>query len=104
MIHQFVSETTKILPTISHLTHNPFLQQGLLCFCTANFYAAFHKHYFLIIIGRSSVRRILKRGGPGTSENLRRTKIRIRNCSTQNQSDLSPKLGEEQKEKVFTQI
>ena len=56
----------------------------------------------------SSVRRILKRGGgPGTSENLRRTKIRIRNCSTQNQSDFLPKipkLGEEHKKKVFTEI
>ena len=44
--------------------------------------------------------------GPGTSENLRSTKIKIRNCSTQIQSDFCPKLGEEQKKrkkKVFTQ-
>ena len=31
-------------------------------------------------------------GGAGTSENLRRTKIRIRNCFTQMQSNFLPKI------------
>ena len=35
----------------------------------------------------SSVRRILKRGA-GTSENLRKTNITIKNCSTHNQSNI----------------
>ena len=38
-------------------------------------------------------------GGAGTSENLRRTKIRIRNCSTQNQSDLLHKFKRRAKKK-----
>ena len=41
---------------------------------------------------RSSLRK-------GTSENLRRTKIRIRNCSTQIQSDFLPKIRERAKKK-----
>ena len=53
----------------------------------------------------SSVRRNLKRvGEPGTSVNLKKTKIWIRNCFTQNQSDFSPKIRWRAKKKVFTQI
>ena len=40
----------------------------------------------------SSVRRILKRGEPGTSENLRKGKSRVRNCSSRNQCDFLPKI------------
>ena len=46
----------------------------------------------------SSVRRILKRGA-GTSENLRRTKIRMKIISPKISPIFCPKLGEDHKKK-----
>ena len=51
----------------------------------------------------SNVRRILKRGGPETSENSRRTKVGMNIVSLQFSPIFRPKSGEDQK-KVFAPI
>ena len=52
----------------------------------------------------NSVRRILKRGGPGTSENLRRTKVGMNIVSLQCSTILRPKLGEDQKKGLLSKL
>ena len=54
----------------------------------------------------SSVRRILKKGGggAGTSKNLRSAKVGMNIVSPKFSSIFLPKLGEDEKKKVFSQI
>ena len=61
------------------------------------FCVVFYANY--TILATNSVRKILKSGGAGTLENLRKTKIRIKTCSTQNQSDFLPKIRRRAKKK-----
>ena len=49
----------------------------------------------------SSVLRILKRGGPGNSKNLRRTKLRMNIVSLEFCLIFRPKLGEDKKKKYY---
>ena len=68
---------------ISHCIRTK-IQSIWVCFCQCIIWGSKGLFFVYRTGGQSSsVRKILKRRGPGTSGNLRRTKIWIRNCSTQ---------------------